>query len=286
MKRSACILCVLVLGGCGGAPADRGPGGGRAAQATEPPATAPGAAASAGAPDSRIALPPPPDDEEQRRICAGIRNSYLCAQAIERRQLERTGDAVRRVGGILSLSLASGREMLVPDDTLADWPAYYSFLGYEPELDYYVLHAQHPEGNTVELVHRGSGWRTVVDGVPRPAPGGRRIAIASWGIYNANVLAIYRVVGDTLEAEWTLSPEDWAPEQAFWIDSLSLGLVRLYAIVCERADDIPQHAMFRDTARVWLGEAGWEWAMPSAGAHIAEMEARYPGNSCRPAYPA
>lgn len=153
------------------------------------------------------------------------------------------------------------------------------------DLDYYVLHAQHPEGNTIEVVHRPTGWRAVLDAVPRVAPGRGYVATASWGVYNENALSIYRVLQDTLQLEWELEPDDWAPERAIWTDSLSLKLIRRYIVFCERDSASNVWETFRDTAEVWRGERGWEYALPSSQVFVDSMEGRYPGSSCRPAYP-
>lgn len=269
------VVALILLAACGGACSeDAADTAGRA-----------GAASDRGPMDTLAAeLPPPPDARERARICAGLDNTHRCARAIERRQLERTGARVQRTDGALLLALASGAPLRVPDDTLADWPSRYSYLGYVSPPGYYVLHAQHPEGNEIRIVQRETGWSRMLWNVPRPSPDGRRMAVASGGPYSDDLLSVFRVVADTLQLEWELRPRGaWAPEDAFWRDTLTLGLIRRYVLVCDGGEDASRYAYepFWDTADVSHGGGEWTIEIPSVEARMDSMRNANPGTSCR-----
>lgn len=229
-------------------------------------------------------LPAPPDAGERARICEGLRNSAECAKAVERRQLERTGDDVRRTEQGLSLALAAGERLLVEDDTLAEWPTFYRYLGFLSPTGHYVLHAQHPEGSDVRVVDRSSGWSRVLAAVPRPSPDGRRVALASGGAYSPNSIRIYRVAAGTLAAEWETDPDaPWRPDEVVWKDTSVLELARRFSVACREDEVAPTYETFRDTARVWRGGDGWRIDTASIRSRIDSLESADTARSCRPA---
>lgn len=231
-------------------------------------------------------LPAPPDAGERARTCEGLRNSAECAKAVERRQLGRTGDDVRRTEQGLSLALAAGERLLVEDDTLAEWPTFYRYLGFLSPPGYYVLHAQHPEGADVRIVDRTTGWSRVLSAVPRPSPDGRRVALASGGAYSPNSIRIYRVAAGTLAAEWGTAPDaPWKPDEVVWQDTAVLELARRFSVACRRGDEVaPTYETFRDTARVWRDDEGWRIDTASIRSRIDSLESADTARSCRPAY--
>src|SRR6266566_9004011 len=181
-------------------------------------------------------------------ICKTISNTYECASAIETRQLSlSTGRAQRGQGG-LQLRLMGGGERTVPDDTTAEWPSWFKYLGYLSSLGYYVLWEQHPEGNSIRLISARNGWAVRVDDMPVVSPDRRLFATTSLALeaaYNPNRLTIWHVRGDTLAKEWSVEPDAWGPNRAVWLSSTSLRFTRMV-----QASDGSLRPLAVDTARL------------------------------------
>jgi hypothetical protein len=76
------------------------------------------------------------------------------------------------------------------------------------------------EGHGYLLVHDSTGRHTALDRKPEIAPGGARLATANsdlWAQFDANRIAISRVAGDTVVAEWQVTPTSWGPSNPHWV---------------------------------------------------------------------
>ena len=167
-------------------------------------------------------------------LCAGIDNSYECAQAIEEHQLKNSEHARRviRRGGQLRLKLNNGRRQTLKDYQKAnedDSVIQYNFREYLPELGYFLVHRQFYEGRDYLMIHDASGRRFQLQSVPVVSPDRRRLVTTSNGImggYNPNAIQIWRVTQRGLVLEQTIKPQGWGPSGAKWIDNQRISLTK------------------------------------------------------------
>lgn len=210
-------VALLALGACGHA-------GGPAAEAPEPDGVEvpPGPAARAPAYGAI------PED-----ICAGIHNTYECAQAKEAYQLKRAPATVSRSGNVLTLRLPDGQAVRIRDrparePDVAD-VVLYSYLGIHRGVGRHLLEVQYYEGGAYLLVHPVTGHRTRIAALPVVAPSGDRFAVvtSAYDYASASSLQIWRI-SDPLRREWeaelpgwrasrhAATPPPWAPRSATW----------------------------------------------------------------------
>lgn len=167
-------------------------------------------------------------------ICAGIDNSYECAQAIERHQLQKSEYALvaNRMRTSLRLQLRNGRSVVLKDFQKRGDEASvvkYSFRGYVRDIGYFLIHRQFYEGEDYLIIQDTTGRRYELQGVPVISPDKRRLVTASNGInggYNANAIQIWRLSRQGMVLEQTIMPNDWGPSNAEWIDNLTLRVVK------------------------------------------------------------
>ena len=160
-------------------------------------------------------------DEQLSRICVEIRNSYQCAQAIERGQLKRGVAGVSREGGKLTITLTTGKPIVFVDgekgDTESKW---YSYLDHLRAIRYHLIHEQHYEGDSFLLVHAGSGAQCHIEGVPVISPDRARFITASTDrAYGFNGVQIWRVTQAGPVLEWSFDPGAWSPRAPRWVNS-------------------------------------------------------------------
>ncbi|HKZ03297.1 MAG TPA: hypothetical protein VI750_06505 [Pyrinomonadaceae bacterium] len=174
------------------------------------------------------------DPTQLNLLCAGIDNSYECAQAIERHQLQKSeySPAVKRAGSSLRLQLRSGRSVSLRDFQKRGDEASvvkYSFRDYLRDLGYFLIHRQFYEGDDYLMIQDTTGRRYELQNVPVVSPDKRRLVTASNGIsggYNANALQIWRLTLRGMVLEQTIEPNDWGPSDAEWIDNLTIRVMK------------------------------------------------------------
>ncbi|MGH9968776.1 MAG: tetratricopeptide repeat protein [Pyrinomonadaceae bacterium] len=167
-------------------------------------------------------------------LCAGIDNSYECAQAIEAYQLKNSEHARRviRRGVELRLKLNNGRWHTLKNYQRAnedDSVIQYNFREYLPELGYFLVHRQFYEGHDYLMIHDVSGRRFELQDAPVVSPDGRRLVTTSSGImggYSPNAIQIWRVTQRGLLLEQTIQPRGWEPSDAKWIDNQKISLTK------------------------------------------------------------
>jgi tetratricopeptide (TPR) repeat protein len=167
-------------------------------------------------------------------LCAGIDNSYECAQAIEEHQLKNSEHARRviRRGGELRLKLNNGRWQTLKDYQKAnedDSVIQYNFREYLPELGYFLVHRQFYEGRDYLMIHDASGRGFPLQDVPVVSPDRRRLITTSNGIiggYDPNEIQIWRATPRGLVLEQTIKPQGWGPSGANWIDNQKISLTK------------------------------------------------------------
>jgi tetratricopeptide (TPR) repeat protein len=174
------------------------------------------------------------DLSQLNSICAGIDNSYQCAQAIERHQLQKSeySPTVNRAGSSLRLQLRGGRSVSLRDFQKRGDEASvvkYSFRDYLRDLGYFLIHRQFYEGVDYLMIQDRTGRRYEMQDLPVISPDKRRLVTASNGIgggYGANAIEVWRLAGRSMIREQTITPEDWGPSDAEWIDNQTIRVVK------------------------------------------------------------
>ena len=136
----------------------------------------------------------------------------------------------------LHLPMRDGSHVMVVD-TVAEDGTIYNVVGVVTER-FWHLEAQLYEGGFTLLVDRRDGTRYPMWDAPLASPSGERLYVGSLDLeagYNPNGIQIFRVIGDRLELEVELHPDDWGPTGARWVgDSIvEYTQVRL----CETRDN-------------------------------------------------
>ncbi len=174
-------------------------------------------------------------------ICAGIDNSYECAQAIERHQLQKPelASAAIRAGASLRLQLRNGRSLSVKDFQKRGDEASvvkYSFRGYLRDIGYFLLHRQFYEGDDYLMIQDSTGRKFELQDLPVVSPDKLRVVTASDGIsggYNANAVQIWRLSRRGMVLEQTIAPKGWGPSDAEWTDSLTIRVMKSLPVTGE-----------------------------------------------------
>jgi hypothetical protein len=178
----------------------------------------------------------PQTSSQLNAICAGIDNSYECAQAIEHHQLrkpEYARLAVRTRNG-LRVRLRNGMWLTVKDFQKKGVEASvlkFSFRDYLRDIGYFLLHRQYYEGDDYLLIQDTTGNKFELQDVPVISPDKQRLVTASNGIsggYNANGVQIWLLTRRGVVLEQSFEPKGWAPSNAVWTDNLGIRLVKTY----------------------------------------------------------
>jgi hypothetical protein len=179
--------------------------------------------------------------DQLNAICAGIDNSYECAQAIERHQLEKPEykSAASRAGTNLQLKLRNGRSLPFKDFQKQGDEASvvkYSFRNYLQDIGYFLLHRQFYEGNDYLMIQDTNGRKFELQDLPVISPDKLRLVTASNGIsggYNANAVQIWRLSKGGMVLEQTISPKGWGPSDAEWTDNLTIRVSKSLPVTGE-----------------------------------------------------
>lgn len=161
-----------------------------------------------------------------------------CIAQLEQRALNAYDKSLVKSGEILEIHLQNGETTRLVGNSAGE--------GYEDYRSYHVLGVLNPtqlavvivgrwEGRQVLLVSLKDGTTYDVDGVPLVSPDQKRVLVHSMDIdanYDANIIAIYHVVGSRLEKEFTLSgdgrdSEQWGPTDVRWRPSSEIEFLRV-----------------------------------------------------------
>ena len=178
----------------------------------------------------------PQASNQLNTVCAGIDNSYECAQAIERHQLRKAEYArlARRTRNGLRVRLRNGTWLTVEDSQKKGDEASvikFSFRVYLRDIGYFLLHRQYYEGDDYLLIHDTTGNKFELQDVPVISPDKRRLVTASNGIsggYNANGVQIWQLTKRGAVLEQSFELKGWAPSEPVWTDNLEIRLVKTF----------------------------------------------------------
>jgi hypothetical protein len=101
-----------------------------------------------------------------------------------------------------------------------------------------------------------------VGALPVVDPSGRRIVASVGGYDIQSVLSILRTQGDTLALEWEITPRDWSPLTARWIDAERVDVLRRYMVVCGLESGVAWDTVYGDTVTVSLRGSEWQLTAP------------------------
>lgn len=200
----------------------------------------------------RAEYPSPMRVTLQAGVCDTILNTQRCAQAVEDRQLPRSIGIERSDRGLCFEGIP--RSCVRPDTVAEFGPASFHYLGTLERPPYHVLWAQYWEGSRILLIHSSAGTRVWVDALPVPSPDGERLAVASADLiarYNRNRLTILAAADDSLTTDWSIEPELWGPNAAWWVSDSRLGIERT------AIDSLSHAEVVQDTVLVERTGGGW-----------------------------
>lgn len=160
-----------------------------------------------------------PKIKDLSRLCRHTSNSYACARIIEEHQLLKYSGQVQRTGDKLILKLDDKPGLMLQVSDKIPGGVWYSFRDYLKDLDSWLIHVQYYEGREYLLVHRRSGEKVLVPGIPESSPGNKRFVTYNSDLesgYTFNGFVVYRISGNAFRKEFEASPNDWGPADAKW----------------------------------------------------------------------
>jgi len=166
---------------------------------------------------------------EFEKLCVGIRNSFECARAIERKQLSGENRVASRDGSTLALRVRSGAAVKLQDNREPGVEGVsFSYLKSLPEIGFHLVHVQYYEGTAYLLIGMRSGNRQLIQEVPIISPDRARFATVSAAeSYNPNGIQIWRLVAGQPKLEWSYAAEGWRPAEPSWLGSERLRIAKL-----------------------------------------------------------
>jgi hypothetical protein len=174
--------------------------------------------------------------EKLQQLCAGIDNSFECAQVIERSQLNKPEYArnVTRQGERLHFKLRTGGSVTLENSGKADDGSItkYSFRDHLQEIGYYLAHCQYYEGYDFLMISESTGRRVKLQESPVVSPDRRRLATASAGLFGCcgpNAVQVWRLTSRGLTLEQTIEPKEWEPSDIEWTDNRTIRLMKNFS---------------------------------------------------------
>jgi hypothetical protein len=112
-----------------------------------------------------------------------IRNSYECAQYLEKSRITMVRDKIIRDGGRLTVNCSENRPLVFTDSESHDDSAgsWYSFINYYKELGQFLIMVQYYEGSTCYLVNEATGGKIEIWNEPLFSPDRKFFIVSSLG---------------------------------------------------------------------------------------------------------
>ncbi|KAB2807367.1 hypothetical protein [Phaeocystidibacter luteus] len=147
-------------------------------------------------------------------------NSHLIAHDIERIQLNRFAEFVRRDStGLYLLVKDNSWKRVTPNESYDEMDVNFEY--YFAEHGYYSIRIQWGEGNGYMLVNDSTGVETRMYGRPYFSPSGSWILSVAYDIeagYSPNGFQLYSNHRRELELFGAFRPHEWGPKKVNWID--------------------------------------------------------------------
>lgn len=196
--------------------------------------------------------------------CAGNKNSYQCAQIIERKQLATQAQRVARDGGILKLRLTGATWIKLRDRDEASGAkagevVLYSFRDYIEPAQSFLIHNQYYEGESYSLVSSKSGRVFLLDDVPIFSSDYQRfITVSVCDAYCSPRIRIWRLIQGGWEIEWDYPlPEYWASGSAKWLDNQNIDIIKEVADAKASVPSKGKYVWIKQSFRVTFSRSGW-----------------------------
>jgi hypothetical protein len=152
------------------------------------------------------------------RVCASIRNSEDCANAIEKYQLPRSQGRFQRRGRTLEIALESGKTLsLTNSPPGAKNYKRFGYIEFLPAIGQHLIHVQYSEMQSFCLIDSKTGKESDSCGVPVLAPRGERFACDQANLEYSSSIEIWRITTQGLQREWRLDNLGWLPGAITWL---------------------------------------------------------------------
>jgi hypothetical protein len=184
--------------------------------------------------DSTYFSPYFPDQEKRNTLTENETNWYKATLLVERYLSFKGEQYFSSTDSTITLALADGQTLELPrweHNTDEGEHTSYAFEHYFPEAGFFLLRAQFSEGNCWLLVHRQSGRKTYISGLPHFSPDGRSLITRNLDLeagYSFNGLAYYTLLQDSLVLNWELEINNWGPRNMKWLSDSSLLIEKSY----------------------------------------------------------
>lgn len=175
-----------------------------------------------------------PDQEKRDALSANEQNWFKATMLVEHYLRDLDHRYFNSTDSTISLTLADEQVLQLPrweSDTDEGEDTRYAYEHYFPEVDFFLLRAQFNEGNCWLLVHRQSGRKTYISGLPHFSPDGTKVITGNLDLesgYSFNGLAHYSLMNDSLALNWELEISNWGPRQIKWLSDSSLIIEKTY----------------------------------------------------------
>ena len=181
--------------------------------------------------DEKIAEKVPSISLEEK-YCQNIKNTYNCAQAIERQQmaeLHKSPEHKNLLNRYLKLSLPNNQVKIIEEDPSKG--PFYSFREFIPDLGFLVFHLQYFEGTAYSLISTASGKEFILPGAPLQSPDKKKVLSTSSDLiagYDPNSIQIWRISNTDMTKEMALDPQpvNWGPSDAVWVDDKTIHFTK------------------------------------------------------------
>jgi len=163
--------------------------------------------------------------------CPELENTYICAQALEKKLIFREPLIISRKDTTLSIKSSANQHYSLKDiDSDPDNEKHYVAVGISSDKRFIALVVQYFEGNSWGIFDRSSNKFIETCGYPLYSPDRQYIAFAEinlWSDFSPNCLDIYEVKINALVKVFSAEPTDWGPEAANWSSSRTLSFRRV-----------------------------------------------------------
>jgi hypothetical protein len=167
--------------------------------------------------------------EAHAAFCKGIHNYSECAKKIERSQLPKYSQLVKRKGNTLYLSLRNGNVIKLKNsekECTISTICGYEFLDYLPQINYFLINFGYYEGGGVSMINQKSGERFDVGDMPILSLDNERFVVLDLDAYSSNSIIVYKFTEKSIKKEYTLKPESYLSDcDAEWINN---STIRIY----------------------------------------------------------
>jgi hypothetical protein len=160
---------------------------------------------------------------------ASIKNSYDCAQYLEKDVLKKYPELASRDANKLIIHMVSGSTTTLIDEAVqASRTKKYSLVGVLKEIDYALIHVQYWESKTYYLVNLQTGQIEDIEGLPVVSPSNKYLVSTNFaGVSGESdpTIKIYKLSKPHLTLTWSLKPK-WEPSDPKWLSDTELTLVK------------------------------------------------------------